>query len=143
MNTRRVHAAAKVVLAAQEKDRTPAGIALALEAVGLLQSPRVAVELADLQARRDVLLTLLPTGPRPEQGLPNDLAASDAEFGVWEQVAEVLGVGLPYNPAEAPADALTALLAPTQTLRREDPHDSPLHHAYQLGRDLPETGGGS
>lgn len=143
MNTRRVNAAAKVVLAAQEKDRTPAGIALALEAAGLLQSPRVAVELADLQARRDVLLTLLPTGPRQEQGLPNDLAASDAEFGAWEQVAEVLGVGLPYNPADAPADALTALLAPTQTLRREDPHDSPLHHAYQLGRDLPETGGAS
>ncbi|MET7436600.1 hypothetical protein ACFYQQ_00930 [Streptomyces sp. NPDC005496] len=41
--------------------------------------------------------------------------------------------------AEAP-DALTRTFAPTQILR-EDPHDGPLVHRYQVGRDLPETGG--
>ncbi|MFD8806256.1 hypothetical protein [Streptomyces sp. NPDC059597] len=40
--------------------------------------------------------------------------------------------------AEESADKLTRLFAPTQALR-EDPHDSPLHHTYQLGRDLPEV----
>jgi hypothetical protein len=43
---------------------------------------------------------------------------------------------------EVSADKLTQLLAPTQVLR-EDPHDGPLHHGWRLGRDLPETGGGS
>ncbi|MEV0525985.1 hypothetical protein AB0I66_21350 [Streptomyces sp. NPDC050439] len=143
MNTKRVNAAAVVIQAAQAQDRTSAGIALALESAHLLQSQRVAHELADLQARREVLLSLLPTESRPEQGLPNDLVASDAAWGVWEQVAEILGVSLPYDPAEAPADALTALLAPTQALPLEDPHDSPLHHTYLVGRDLPETGGAS
>ncbi|MFC9847746.1 hypothetical protein ACFWFF_01350 [Streptomyces sp. NPDC060223] len=42
--------------------------------------------------------------------------------------------------AEAAVDRLTALLAPTQALR-EDAHDSPLHHDYRVGRDLPESGG--
>ncbi|SFY52115.1 hypothetical protein [Streptomyces sp. F-1] len=37
-------------------------------------------------------------------------------------------------------DRLTRLLAPTQALL-EDPHDSPLHHGYRLGRDLPSLGG--
>lgn len=120
MNTRRVNAAAKVILAAQGTTQTSTGIAFALESAHLLQSPRVAAELADLQARREALLSLLPTEPRPEQGLPNDLAASDAAYGVWEQVAEILGVGLPYDPAEAPADALTALFVPTHALREEE-----------------------
>jgi hypothetical protein len=42
---------------------------------------------------------------------------------------------------EASADRLTRLLAPTQALQLEDPHDSPLAHSYRLGRDLPEPGG--
>jgi septal ring factor EnvC (AmiA/AmiB activator) len=68
--------------------------------------------------------------------------------------------------AQASADKLTALFAPTQVLREEpvaeavpfrvqamralldgqraaveDPHDGPLHHSYRVPRDLPETGG--
>jgi hypothetical protein len=47
----------------------------------------------------------------------------------------------PFNlDAEVSADKLTRLLAPTQALR-EDPHDSPLHRDWRLGRDLPEMGG--
>lgn len=42
----------------------------------------------------------------------------------------------------AEADGITARIAPTQALL-EDPHDSPLHHPYRVGRELPETGGAS
>ena len=37
------------------------------------------------------------------------------------------------------ADRLTRLLAPTQVLREDD--EFGLHHAYRVGRDLPEPGG--
>ncbi|MFF9894912.1 hypothetical protein [Streptomyces longispororuber] len=43
---------------------------------------------------------------------------------------------------ERSADRLTRFFAPSQALR-EDVPDSPLHHDYRLGRDLPETGGAS
>ncbi|WP_199572669.1 hypothetical protein [Streptomyces murinus] len=35
-------------------------------------------------------------------------------------------------------EKLTRMLAPSPV---EDPHDSPLHHGYRLGRDLPPLGG--
>ncbi|MFE2712322.1 hypothetical protein ACFXKI_10095 [Streptomyces mirabilis] len=49
------------------------------------------------------------------------------------------------EPAKGPtpdesASRWTAFFAPVASLR-EDPHDSPLHHAYRVGHDLPETGG--
>lgn len=37
------------------------------------------------------------------------------------------------------ADGITSRIAPTQALQLEDPHDSPLHHTYTVGRDLPEV----
>jgi hypothetical protein len=37
-------------------------------------------------------------------------------------------------------DGITRRNVPLQALR-EDPHDSPLHHDWRLGRDLPEMGG--
>lgn len=51
------------------------------------------------------------------------------------------GEGLRGDPEpEAVPDAVTQVFAPVVSLR-EDPHDSPLHHSYRLGHDLPETGG--
>jgi hypothetical protein len=35
------------------------------------------------------------------------------------------------------ADGITRRIAPTQALQLEDPHDSPLHHDYRVGHDLP------
>lgn len=45
--------------------------------------------------------------------------------------------------AQEPVDKLTRTFVPVASLREslEDPHDSPLHHDYPVGRDLPETGG--
>ena len=53
--------------------------------------------IAELEAMKQRLLAELPTEPRQTYGLPNDLAATAAEWGAWEQVAEVLGVQLPYE----------------------------------------------
>lgn len=36
---------------------------------------------------------------------------------------------------------LTTVYMPVAAYR-EDPHDSPLHHDYRVGHDLPELGGG-
>jgi hypothetical protein len=101
MNTKLVNSAAGVINAALTQNRTAAGIALALDSAQLLMSPATARRLAELEAIEARLLAVLPTEPRPEYGLPNDLAASAAEYGAWQEVAEVLGVQLPY---ERPAD---------------------------------------
>lgn len=50
MNAKRVTAAAGVILAAQKTHQTAAGIAAALEASGLLQSPESADELVELRS---------------------------------------------------------------------------------------------
>ncbi|WP_322501770.1 hypothetical protein TR631_33605 [Streptomyces rochei] len=46
MNTKRVNGAAGVILAALTQNRTPAGIALALESAGLLMTPETAEDMA-------------------------------------------------------------------------------------------------
>ncbi|MGW1463887.1 hypothetical protein ACWCPT_05965 [Streptomyces sp. NPDC002308] len=51
MNAKRMHAAAGVILAAQQQGQAPAGIAAALEAAGLLQSPESAAELVAVRGR--------------------------------------------------------------------------------------------
>ena len=57
------------------------------------------------------------------------------------QVGCPLDVPAPGS-SERPVNELTARFMPVAALR-EDPHDSPLHHPYRLGHDLPELGGGA
>lgn len=55
-------------------------------------------------------------------------------------VAELGALPVPVGSSvERSVDELTALLAPTQVLREDDPNG--LRHAYRLGRDLPGMGG--
>lgn len=51
MNTRAINSAARIILAALEQNRVPAGIASALDAAGLLNSPEHAAEVVTLRAR--------------------------------------------------------------------------------------------
>jgi len=72
----------------------------------------------------------------PGEGLRSDEPeAADAVTQVFAPVA---------SPREADVTPqvkkLRSLLA-GQRAALEDPHDSPLHHSYRLGHDLPETGG--
>ena len=116
MNTRLVNAAAGVILAAQERDRTPAGIALALESAQLLMSPETAAELERLRA---------------------EVAELRARAG--EAPAEPVTVR-PAGDVAPQVQKLRDLLA-GQRAALEDPHDSPLHHAYRVPRDLPPLDG--
>lgn len=114
MITAFVRTAADVIHRAQVNGtQTSTGLAIALESAQLLQSPGTATELADLRARRDVLLSMLPTEPLPAVML-GEGPARRAVWQVWEQVAGVLGVSLPYDPTEASAVRLAALLAPSE-----------------------------
>ncbi|NUO42449.1 MAG: hypothetical protein HOV82_10455 [Streptomyces sp.] len=45
--------------------------------------------------------------------------------------------GQGYRSDEPETDGITLRFAPVAALR-EDPHESPLHHTYRLGRDLPQ-----
>jgi hypothetical protein len=107
----------------------------------VVQGPEPLSELESLRARVAELVALLPTEPLPAVMLAEGVQLR-AAWAVWEQVAGVLGVELPKRAPspEVSADRWTAFFAPTQALR-EEPHDSPLHHDFRLGRDLPETGG--
>lgn len=62
------------------------------------------------------------------------------------QLSELLGLPVAWPAKDdasvvKSADGLTALFAPTQVLPLEDPHDGPLAHRYELGRDMPQPGG--
>jgi hypothetical protein len=118
--------------------------------------------LMDDEALSDFLDDLADAAGTPDthQGA---LAEVEATCGRWRLIAEAQHA---HNTAPGP-DALTRTFAPTQVLREdetqvrgralldaltveraerahkqrlgiEDPHDSPLHHDYRIGRDLPE-----
>jgi hypothetical protein len=86
------------------------------------------------------------TCPDTGRGEPHDVDCPLAdEPGPYDTVVPAVGPGssemreLRAALTGAP-DAITQRIAPLQALR-EDPHDSPLHHNWRLGRDLPEMGG--
>lgn len=136
MNAKRVNAAAGVIAAALVgRDSSGAGIAAALEAAGLLQSPESAAELvalrkqvAELEAvaerRTRPVMACEACGDLPEKWCPDCAACKAGCFG-----------GHDGNLCTHP-NARWAAPAPA-----EDPHDGPLSHRYELGRDLPELGG--
>lgn len=57
------------------------------------------------------------------------------------QVGCLLDLPAPGS-SERPVNELTTVYMPVAAYR-EDPHDSPLHHDYRVGHDLPELGGAS
>jgi hypothetical protein len=86
------------------------------------------------------------TCPDTGRGEPHDVDCPLADApGPYDAVMPAAGSGSPEMRELRAAltgspDAITRQIAPLQALR-EDPHDSPLHHDWRLGRDLPETGG--
>jgi hypothetical protein len=86
------------------------------------------------------------TCPDTGRGEPHDVDCPQADApGPYDAVLPAVGSGSPEMRELRAAltgspDAITQRIAPLQALR-EDPHDSPLHHNWRLGRDLPEMGG--
>lgn len=61
------------------------------------------------------------------------------------QLSQSLGLPVAWPPEDMVAGNVAPQVAKLRTMLApsvEDPHDSPRHHTYELGRDLP-TGGGS
>ncbi|MCH0555785.1 hypothetical protein [Streptomyces sp. MUM 16J] len=117
--TRAVNADAGVLPAAMKQGcQTPTGLAIALDSACLLASPEAAAELEQLRAE----------APR--------LRARVAEL-------EELAIGKGSVDEDPIAYALTpkadGISRCTNSPQFEDPHDSPLHHTYRIGRDLPEV----
>ncbi|PJN31340.1 hypothetical protein CG717_16380 [Streptomyces sp. CB02613] len=115
MNAKRINAAAGVILAAQKQRQTAAGVAAALEAAGLLQSPES------------------PASPweRAVAGL-NALVDADVVFHVEPDGH----ISAPFSDEHIEWDLKARRWVLTHD---EDDDDVPLHHSYALGRDLPEV----
>lgn len=132
MTAPQVFRAADVIARAMRNHSSnPMLLAEALESAQLLQSPETARRLSEAECVERRLLALLPTEPREEYGLPNDLAASAAEWGAWQQVAEVLGVQLPY---ERPADEDPIRYTLTEQAEAEAPFTEARAAFMQMGR---------
>lgn len=80
------------------------------------------------EALKTALAVLTPT----EQDCHGDVIARALE--VLDLEGRLVGADA-VRVAES-ADKLTRLLAPTQALQLEDPHESPLHHRYRTPHDL-------
>jgi hypothetical protein len=142
VNTKVLNELAALICRAQEQDRTPMGIAFAIDAAGRHMSPETAAELtalrarvAELEAERHVTNEALDDAARA-------LRASRDWIAELEQViadAPASYVLMDRARAAASADGITQRIAPTQALREADPNG--LHHSYRVGRDLPELGG--
>jgi len=122
VNTKALNELAALICRAQEQDRTPMGIAFAVDAAGRHMSPEVAAELERLRAEVAAL--------REERHSTNE-ALDDA-------VRE-----LRARREDVKSDGITQRMAPTQALRElvvDGEHYALVHHNYRTGRDLPETG---
>ncbi|MCI4045093.1 hypothetical protein [Streptomyces sp. TRM75563] len=152
VDPQRIERVAKALSGAMSAgNREPYSLAFALEAAGLLQPPESAAELAALrkrvaERRPRPVMACEACGDLPEKWCPDCAACKAGCFG-----------GHDGNPCTHP-NARWAAPAPTEDPCRpcgcpkrferhawgcptlpEDPHDSPLHQSYALGRDLPEV----
>lgn len=137
MNTKLVNSAAGVILAALTQNRTAAGIAIALDSAQMLMTPEIAAELKQLRARvteldaqRETLAARLRTGQRWQRDRRQPLVSQD--YVSQDELRTMFGIPLtpPWGDAEQGQHRNCSAVL-------EDPHDSPLHHTYLKGRDLP------
>ncbi|MFG3276179.1 hypothetical protein [Streptomyces luteogriseus] len=151
MNTQRVNGAAGVILAALEQNRTPAGIALALESAGLLMTPETAADMAsvstDAVGVAERAVEELKREHAESARLRARVAELEAEPLAWvdrldavslgnllhtlgmatdvrpidEAVVQVREVVRSFRQGLPEADGITRRIAPTQALREDKP----------------------
>ena len=136
-STRAINAAAGVIHAAMQQGKTlPANIAYALDSAGLLNSPEIAAELEQL---RKLPARVAELEAAAGDGSTRTVDEDPIAFALTPQ-AEALHASS-GRVVEVPEDVSPQV----RTLRgilarhREDVNDSPLHHTYAKGRDLPEV----
>lgn len=87
----------------EQRDDALLDIATAPEPDPARQARGDEARMAELEDERRQLLALLPQEPCITQGIPNQLAAAEAEWSAFQQVADILGVALPYGPTPSEA----------------------------------------
>jgi chromosome segregation ATPase len=153
VNTKLVNSAAGVIFAAQKNGYTTAtGWAAALDSAQMLQSPESAAELdalrarvAELEAERHITNEALSEAAEALRANRDRIAGLEQRIEA-ESLSFLERAARETSPARRQAwRMLAAAEASAQNLKAllEDPHDSPLHHDYRLGRDLPEVGSAS
>lgn len=91
MNARSVNALAGVIHAAMRTHQTAAGIAVAVEAAGLLMSPETAAELARLRAEQDEMVRVaVGDGMRLQAGPVDEIRNLRAKFNAQHARANTL-----------------------------------------------------
>lgn len=127
MNARALNALAGVIAAAMRQDRTPMGIALAIESAGLLMTPEMAAELESVRVAPSSRFTALPTATALCACGHLGTEHHHPGFRCWAQVPRLKEP----NGTLAP---LRACDCPQFRTPVEDLHDSPLHHTYMTAR---------
>ncbi|MFI5687832.1 hypothetical protein [Streptomyces sp. NPDC051636] len=125
MNTKALVSLADLICRAQGQDRTPMGIAFAIDAAGRHMSPETADELERLRVEVAAL--------REERHSTNE-SLDDAVQAL--RAAQKRIVGLEQRAAGEP---LPVMVSPREPV--EDLYDYQRRHPYRLGRDLPPLDG--
>lgn len=125
-------------------------IVFALGSAGLLMDPETAEELRQLRASRPVdedpiafALTAQAEALHASSGAVIETPARSEDVKLRALLADQReAVELTARVAAAMAPGALEAAEPriVAELLAEDPHDSPLHHTYAKGRDLPEPG---
>ncbi|MFI9154555.1 hypothetical protein [Streptomyces sp. NPDC053367] len=114
----------------------------ALESAQMLQSPETAAERAAAEVAVRVAeetLAELKREHAENARLRERIAELEALTPAAVQTCRECGAGYSYGEPCSQC-VFEAHMAAAAAAGIEDPHDSPLHHAYRLGRDLPEAG---
>ncbi|SDM47606.1 hypothetical protein SAMN04487981_101646 [Streptomyces sp. cf386] len=123
--------------------------AFALESAQLLQSPETAADTEQLRAKyteaaATVAQLVLERGERMkvENALRDRVAELEQQLAAKDHPVDEDPIA--YALTEKAADVTPRVrglreLVAGQRAALEDPHDSPLHHGYRVGRDLPEV----
>lgn len=163
-STRAINAAAGVIHAAMQQGKTlPASIAYALDSACLLNSPELAAELetlrklpaeraADHRTWQHDLAKLRKSRDEADQLRKRvaelEAAAGDGSTRTVDEDPIAFSLTAQAEALHASSGAVVEVpedVSPVADLRAllarpaEDPHDSPLHHTYERGRDLPEV----
>ncbi|MFI5473126.1 hypothetical protein ACIA6D_23165 [Streptomyces cacaoi] len=139
MNTKALNSLAALICRAQEQDRTPMGIAFAVDAAGRHMTPEAAAELEKLRARVAELeagrATVLDDFiARCEVALSGCCSECDAAIAIVKGRRQAALDAAPVPELAGPKQAVRDLVV-------DDEHYAVVHHTYRVGHDLPETGG--